>query len=238
MWKQAAVLTICGAMLACSTGKAPEAGIRQEDEVTVERDTALGEIRYSMAKGGCRITWTAHTTEINRNVIRHRAECELPLAEQVPLLAKLLRRVMESGTDPSQFQTLSWGRIYPDGPQDSTLAVRLALAAKNSEEWDAARGVSRGGDVNGFVRKLANDQLIYPELRALFREYGLDIELASVEKVLVLPAGRLPFFDRLQKGGAQAGDKLPFDCQAWFSIRGADQQRFRRRAAAQYKRTP
>ena len=63
-------------------------------------------------------------------------------------------------------------------------------------------------------------ELIYPELRALFREYGRDIEMASVEKVLVLRAGQLPFFDRLQKGGALAGDKLPFDCQAWFTIRG------------------
>ena len=220
MWKQAAVLTICGAMLTCAMGRVPEAGVRQEDEVTMERDAALGEVRYSTAKGNCRITWTAHTTEINRSVIRHRAECELPPGEQVPLLAKLLRKVVESGTDQSQFRTLSWGRIYPDGPQDSTLAVRLALAAKNSDGWDAAKGVARSGDVNGFVRKLANDEMMYPELRALFREYGMDIELASVEKVLVLPAGRLPFFDRLQKGGAQAGDKLPFDCQAWFSIRG------------------
>jgi len=43
--------------------------------------------------------------------------------------------------------------------------------------------------------------------------------MASVEKVLVLRAGQLAFFDRLQKGGALAGDKLPFDCQVWFTIR-------------------
>ena len=144
MWRQAAVLTVCGAMLACAGGKAPEAGVRQEDEVTVERDTALGEIRYSTAQGNCRITWTVHTTEINRNVIRHRADCELPLAEQVPLLAKLLRKVMESGADRSQFRTLSWGRIYPDGPQDSTMAARLALAAKNSAGMGYSQGSASG----------------------------------------------------------------------------------------------
>jgi len=186
----------------------------------VERDTAPGEIRYGTAQGNCRITWTVHTTELNRDVIRHRADCDLPPAEQVRLLARLLRKVMESGTDWSQFRTLSWGRIYPDGPQDSTMAARLALAAKDSADWDAVRGVPRSGDVNGFVRRLANDRTIYPELRALFREYGRDIELASVEKVLVLPAGSLAFFERLQKGGALAADKLPFDCQAWFAIRG------------------
>jgi hypothetical protein len=206
-------------MLACATGEAPQAVVRQEDEVTVERDAAIGEIRYGTAKGKCRITWTLHTAEINRNVIRHRAECELPPAEQVLLIARLLRRMMESGTDPEQIRTLSWGRIYPDGPRDSTMAVRLALAAIGSAGWDAAKGVPRDGDVNGFVRQLAIDEMIYPELRALFREFGLAAELASVEKVLVLPAGQLPFFDRLQKRGAHAGDKLPFDFQAWFSIR-------------------
>jgi hypothetical protein len=218
MWKQAAVLTVCGVLLACAGDKAPDAGVEPEDEVTVERDTAPGEIRYGTAQGNCRITWTVYTTELNRDVIRHRADCDLPPAEQIRLLAKLLRKVMESGADRSQFRTLSWGRLYPDGPQDATMAARLALAAKNSAGWDTARGLPRSGDVNGFVRQLANDRLIYPELRALFREYGRDIEMASVEKVLVLRAGQLAFFDRLQKGGALAGDKLPFDCQVWFTI--------------------
>ena len=98
------------------------------------------------------------------------------------------------------------------------LAVRLALAAKRSPEWDAARGAPRGGDINGWVRKLANDALIYEELRPVFREVGLEIRCASVEKVLILPAGKLPFFDKLREAGAQAKDKLPFDCQTWFSV--------------------
>jgi len=220
MWRRAAVLTVCGAMLACAGGKAPEPVVKPEDEVSVERDTALGEIRYGTVQGNCRITWTVHTTELNRAVIRHRSECDWPPAEQVRLLARLLGKVMQSGADRSQFRTLSWGRLYPDGPQDSTMAARLALAAKDSADWDAARGSPRSGDVNGFVRQLANDRLIYPELRALFREFGRDIEIAAVEKVLVLPAGQLPFFEKLQKGGALPGDKVPFDCQVWFAIRG------------------
>jgi len=219
MWKQAAILTVCATWAACAGGTVPETGVKQEYEVTVERDTALGEIRYSTAQGNCRITWTVHTTELNRDVIRHHAECDLPPVEQVRLLARLLRKVLAPGPSPSPFRTLSWGRLYPDGPQDPTVAARLALAAKDSAGWNAARGLPRSGDMNGFVRRLANDRAIFAELRGLFRDNGRDIEIASVEKVLVLPAGQLSFFDRLQKGGALAGDRLPFDCQVWFAIR-------------------
>jgi hypothetical protein len=129
------------------------------------------------------------------------------------LIAQLLQKV----TGP--YQTLSWGRLFPDGPTDSTMAVRLALAAKRSPGWDAARGKPRTGDINAFVRKLANDASIYEELRPMFRQAGLSIEMASVEKVLVLPAAKLPFFAQLQKEGVTARDRLPFDFQAWFSIR-------------------
>jgi hypothetical protein len=95
----------------------------------------------------------------------------------------------------------------------------LALAAKRSADWDPVRGTPRSGDINGWVRKLANEAVIYAELRPVFREFGLDIHLATVEKVLVLKAKLLPFFDMLREAGIQPDDKLPFDCQAWFSVR-------------------
>jgi hypothetical protein len=99
------------------------------------------------------------------------------------------------------------------------LATRLALAAKRSPQWDAVKGVSKTGDVNGFVRQLANDASIYEELRPVFRQAGLEIGLSSVEKVLVLPARRLEFFERLRAAGVRAQDKLPFDCMVWFQMR-------------------
>jgi hypothetical protein len=129
--------------------------------------------------------------------------------------------MMESGTDAEELRTLSWGRLSPDGARDLTLSVRLAMAAKRSTDWDPARGMPRGGDINGWVRTLANEDSIYDELRQVFKEAGLQIHLASVEKVLVEEARVLPFFDRLRAIGTQPEDRVPFDCQAWFSIRPA-----------------
>jgi len=221
MLRRAAFLLACGLMLACTGGRPREAGGSRADDVLVEHDSELRDTNYTVAAGDCRISWKVYGSETNRGVIRHRSDCGLTLGEQAPLMAKVLRKVMETKGEAAQFRTLSWGRLYPDGARDATLAVRLALAAKRSAEWDAARGAPRGGDINGWVRKLANDALIYKELRPIFREVGLEIRLASVEKVLVLPAGGLPFFERLREGGAQAKDKLPFDCQAWFSVSSA-----------------
>jgi hypothetical protein len=39
-----------------------------------------------------------------------------------------------------------------------------------------------------------------------------------------MEAGKLPFFDALTMHGVQAKDRLPFDCQAWFSVSSPQQQ--------------
>jgi hypothetical protein len=123
---------------------------------------------------------------------------------------------MESKFEAAQFRTLSWGQLYRTG-QDATMAARLAPGKTLAGVGCGA--APRGGDINGWVRKLANDARIYEELLSVFGAAGLEIRLASVEKVLVLEAAELPFFERLREGGAQARDKLPFDCQAWFSVK-------------------
>ena len=221
MLRQVALLLAGGIILTCSGRRPPEPGGLPEEDVRVEYTSALRETDYKIAAGGCRISWTVYGSEANRGVIRHRSDCELSLGQQAPLIAKVLRKVLETKDAVAQFRTLSWGRLYPDGARDATMAVRLAVAAKRSAGWDAARGRPRGGDVNGCVRTLINDALIYEELRPVFREAGLEICLTTVEKVLVSPAEELPFFERLREGGARAEDRLPFDCQAWFSVRPA-----------------
>ena len=99
------------------------------------------------------------------------------------------------------------------------MAVRLALAAWRSADWNAARSRPRSGDINGYVRKLGRDSDIAAELRHVFESAGLKLEIASVEKVLVDKAGGLALYETLSRGGVQANDKVPFDCQLWFSVR-------------------
>jgi hypothetical protein len=97
--------------------------------------------------------------------------------------------------------------------------LRLALAAKRSVGWDPIKGRPRRGDINGFVRALVNDGPIYHELSSIFRQSGLRLQVVTVEKVLVSQAGQLAFFDELKAEGVRPGERVPFDCQTWFSVR-------------------
>ncbi len=95
----------------------------------------------------------------------------------------------------------------------------IECASGNSGHIHPARGAPRGGDINGWVRSLPNDARVYEELRPVFREYGLEIRLVAVEKVLVQRANLLRFFEKLREAGTRPEDKVPFDCQTWFSVR-------------------
>jgi hypothetical protein len=99
------------------------------------------------------------------------------------------------------------------------MAERLALAAAGSPEWDREEGRVVSGDVNGWILDLLSDPALYEEILSLFRDEGLEIRPASVEKVLVGRADGLPFLDALLAAGARSSDRVPFDCQVWFSVR-------------------
>ncbi len=202
--------------LEAQQGKVAEAG------VSVEHDDASRQTVYTVRSGDCRISWTVYGTETNRGVVRHRSDCEGPLGEQAPWIGLVLHKVLESEGAGWEFRTLSWGRVYGDGQKDATIAVRLATAARRSTGWNAVAGKPKGGDINGWVRKLGRDSDIAAELRQVFASAGLKLEIASVEKVLVDRAGRLPFYGILSRQGVRPADKVPFDCQLWFSVRGKD----------------
>jgi hypothetical protein len=204
---------VCAAALAGTAG-----GGQDADAITVTRDPQLRETTYSGVSGTCRIDWIVSGSEINRGVVRQHSRCSLPLAEQIPLISAVMDRVLQDTQGAEAPRTLFWGRLYPDGQPDYVLAMRLAVAAKRSKLWDASQGRPRTGNVNLLVRLLANDALIYGELRGMFRRRRLDIQVASVEKVLISAAGQLPFFERFPKGEIKAADKLPYDCMTWFSI--------------------
>jgi hypothetical protein len=189
-------------------------GAASSAQVVVEGDTFRNAISYTLARGDCRIKWNVERFE-GRIGIASYSVCGKSLAEQREMLEEVLTAVLVQGT-PS---TLGWGRLTPDQPQDDlAMAFRLALAAHRSREWDGVRGRPRAGDINGFAVRLANDREIYPELKELFRKSGLRLRLSACEKVLVGPAAKLPFYDRLEAAGVKSSEKLPFDFQPYFSV--------------------
>lgn len=189
--------------------------------VTIEHQTFGGATPYTTtyrtAHGDCSIAWIAFNNE--PGVVKYQTDCPTPLAEQLPVLRSLCSTFLSQDPNAAVFRTLFWGRLAPDSMTVSReMSLRLASAAFSSPGWDKVRGRPIQGDINRFARDLATRARIYPELSELFAGFHRSVTLSHVEKVLVLKAGQLPFFPQLAKLGVKAGDRLPFDCMAWFSV--------------------
>ena len=224
-------LTAWFVLLVCSDGQvnAIEANMQfrltKQDTATVnvENDAQWNATVYSVSSGDCRIEWIARNSEIG--VIKFRSQCALSLAGQIPLLEKIGAAFFEKDKNAPAFRTLFWGRLEPDNQNaPRELSLRLALAAHKSPGWDAKRGKPKSGDINGFVRDLANKEMIYPEIKKMFEQFHRSIKFSCAEKVLVQRADKLPFYEQLKQKGVRAADKLPFDCMTWFSVTAVPQE--------------
>ncbi len=194
------------------------------DGITVERRQEFSETVYSLGDESCHLSLTAYESESNLGVVVARSKCVLSWQRQLSLFEKGLTRMLEDEKQASAFRALSWGRLAPDERVPYEMSYRLALAAFESPLWDKKRGRAKTGHENNCVVELANKEDIYRELKVIFTTLNRSVRFSSAEKVLVMEAGKLPFFDALKMHGVQAKDRLPFDCQAWFSVSGPEQQ--------------
>jgi hypothetical protein len=143
------------------------------------------------------ISLTTYETELNKDILRLRSKSELPLKEQVAIISRILKKVPKE----RRFRTFFIGRLIYAFGADRTLSERLSLAASQSPLWDKEKDRPHTGHENKFVKDIANQAMIYLELKEMFARHGYEIHVASVEKVLIDPQ-----------------TKLPYDCMTWFSL--------------------
>ena len=139
-----------------------------------------------------KLSFTTYQTETNENVLRFRSDSTLPLKEQLALASLLLDRLTKD-QPLSNFKTLSIGRLVMVFGTDDTFSRRLITAARPFSPIPFNKQ-------NNAVRDIANQRMIYAELKELFNKYGVNIKVAAVEKVLVNENG------------------IPYDGMTWLSI--------------------
>jgi hypothetical protein len=191
--------------------------------VMVETNPRLMETTYRIKTTACEIGWIVYNSDLNKGVVKNHSNCSLSLQDRVPLLSRILAELLSDQETAVSFHTLFWGRLTPSTKQDTEMSYRLAMAAHFSRLWDSERGSPKSGHVNDLIVKLANDATIYSELKKMFEMRDRNLEFSGAEKVLVMKADQLPFFDQLKKHGVKATDKLPFDCLSWFSVSRLEQ---------------
>jgi hypothetical protein len=200
---------------------APRDGGHPQPASSVSSTSDRRGTTYSTAEGPCRVTWVVATEGIDRGFVAHRPDCPWPPAGQARLIGRILDAI---GREPAVFQslrTLGWGRLHPDGAQDATFPTRLAVAALRTPAWDGRAGRPVSGDINGFVKHLANEAGVFGEIQSVFAARGLTVAVTSVEKVLTSRTGDLPYLSALVREGASPSARVPWDAQVWFSIRRA-----------------
>jgi hypothetical protein len=167
--------------------KGPKIIVRHEDD--------LKEIIYALEDNS--ISLTTYETELNKDILRLRSKSELSLKEQVGIISRILTKLPKE----RKFSTFFVGRLIYAFGADRTLSERLSLAASLSPLWDKEKGRPRSGHENKFVKEIANQAMIYPELKEMFAQHGYEVQIVSIEKVLIDPQ-----------------TKLPYDCMTWFSL--------------------
>jgi hypothetical protein len=223
VWAAGFALTVCSASLghAADPSVPSRYSLETASPVIIEQSAQWNATIYSISSEGCEIQWIARNSEIG--VIKHWSRCTASLSGQLPLWEKICTEFFSKDKNADAFRTLFWGRLEPETQNGSReLSLRLAVAAYQSPGWDVKRGKPRNGDMNGFIRDVANRKMIYPELRELFGRFQRTIALSHAEKVLVLEAVKLPFYEQLRQQGIKAADRLPFDCAAWFAVNATE----------------
>lgn len=184
-----------------------------EGQVVAEASNA-SETVYRIAENGCRIAWTVYRSPVNAGVVRHRAQCARPLAEQIPLIDKILSKILETEGETFAFRTLFMGTVG----EMPGWSARLAASALQAPNWNRRTGRPKSGQINLRVLELAESAQLTRELNAVFASHQRSIGVSAIEKAQVAEAGTLPFFADLAKRGAKARDKLPYDCMIWLSV--------------------
>jgi hypothetical protein len=164
-------------------------------KIIVRHEGDVKETIYTLEDNS--ISLTTYNTEINEHILRLRSKSELPLKEQVEIISRILKKVPKE----RRFRTFFVGRLINAFGADRTLSERLSLAASESPLWNKEKGRPQSGHENQCVKEIANQAMIYPELREMFARHGYEIEVSGVEKVLIDPQ-----------------TKLPYDCMTWFSL--------------------
>jgi len=135
--------------------------------------------------------------------------------DSAPLLGACLRTALPDPGKLPDFRFITRLAMYPE------MSVRIALRAGTSRKWDHRFGRPKASFTNSFVMGLARDDDTYSELKSLFEEQQLQIQLESMEKISIAGVGDLPHRDILTAEGFSPEWLVPYDAVLHFRVKYA-----------------
>lgn len=169
--------------------------IPKDPKIIIQYNRDAKETVYALEDKS--LSLTTDDSAGDEHILHWRSNSKLPLKEQVAILSQILKKLPKE----RKFRTFFVGRLIEAFGADKTFSERLSNAASKSPLWEQAKGDPRIGSENKFVKEIASQAMIYPELKEMFARHGYEIQISTVEKVLIDPK-----------------TKLPYDCLTWFSL--------------------
>jgi hypothetical protein len=176
-------------LLACS--KTPE------NRVTVKQDA--NAVTYSIQHNSCTVIWEYLKQS---HSMKQTSTCASP-DEQATMVRELLNEFRKDG---QKLDSLAGIEV---DPKEAGISFRMALAVHRF------MGGCRKTTPYDSIEKAFNDADILKELREPFESAGVRLKVGSLEKVSMMPASQLPFYDQLEKQGVRSNEILPYDCWLW-----------------------
>ena len=193
-------------------------------KVFLDRDSGgwndkISDYAFLTEVDGCRIQWNAvEEKDGTRSLVLHRT-CNIPFSQQAQIHRAILKQI-NARWEIDCFKYISWDSFC--NKNDWSWCIPIAEASLRSKEFiDHCRKYPKIETVstNHIFIKLANQTYSYKPLADIFREFGVHIELRTVQKVFALKLKKAPFYDQLRNLNIKGNPMVMYDAgMTYFSI--------------------
>jgi len=185
--------------------------VNKEDKI---KENIKVSTRYEAESNGCKIIWSlAYPTKDKKRfgLKMTNKECSLTFEKALPIHKAILKKIFQE--NKIENGTLFWSGFDPKTVGDWSWAIPIAMASNDSNDWQNWRKNYPNVDKssNQIFIEITNSVNAYAPLKILFKDYGYDLKLSSVEKVFAQRAKDLKFYDELKAKGIKGNPKLTYD---------------------------
>lgn len=188
----------------------------------------INDTAYTITFPECRIQWNVEELKETPEEyhLSMRTDCNGSFHKLEPAHRKILTAIF-GDFEPERFKGLGWGMFGNDRASDWSWCIPIAVASSTHDDWIDSRTnypnckkQPRCRSTNSIFVELANKTDAYKELRLLFKEFGLTLQLKEVEKVFAQRVNELPFQKDLTENGIKGNPRLIYDAgMTWFTLR-------------------
>jgi hypothetical protein len=179
----------------------------------------VSDYAFLVELDGCKIQWNAVEEKNGNRWLVVRRVCGIPFSEQAPIHRAILNQI-HSRWAINTFKYISWGSFCTE--TDWSWCLPIAEASLQSKEFiEHCKKYPRTETVstNHIFIKLANQTNSYIELSDILKEFGVTINVKTVQKVFTLRLKEVHFYNQLKGLNVRGNPRVMYDVgESYFYI--------------------